>query len=271
MNFSNPVSLANEIYSLTQNHYSVLFVDFDGTLVSIQDNPNSVILCDKNKKLLLTAALLPNIEPVIVSGREMNFLKQVLQDIPISISAEHGAIFYNHQEVSGENIVFYENYSENLSDDIRNLENFFLALQEEYPGTFMETKKTSIAFHYRKIQDASKTDLLKDKLSRIIVNIGTRLIKGKEVFEFCFSDNTKGTFVSWWLKHNSRVKKIIPISIGDDLTDEFMFDVCNSTGGLSIKVGNGDTKASRKLKNTDDFTVFLEKYLSLFPPPSGLR
>ncbi len=55
---------------------------------------------------------------------------------------------------------------------------------------------------------------------------------------------------------------MLPIFIGDDLTDESGFTYINQQSGLSIKVGPGETQAKYRLKDIDnvaDFSSFISK------------
>ncbi|KCY26679.1 trehalose-phosphatase family protein, partial [Acinetobacter baumannii 1288284] len=50
---------------------------------------------------------------------------------------------------------------------------------------------------------------------------------------------------------------VLPIFIGDDLTDESGFVFINQQSGLTIKVGSGETQAKYRLKDIDNVANFL--------------
>lgn len=270
MTFINPELLAKEILKRIGARESVFFIDFDGTLAPIHNNPSEVQLTERNKHLLLSASQSTKIKIIVVSGRDIKFLQQALTGIPISIAGEHGAVFYNsltmateHFSGSPDQLSSRENMMEELCEKLS-------LLEIKFPGTFLERKNTSIAFHYRNIEDNTNIPRLKESLSEFQPNNYFKVIRGKDVFEFSFSGTSKGSFIDWWLKNNRNIADYIPVCIGDDTTDEFMFEICNNLGGLSIKVGEGPTQANYRLQGTEDVSCLLEQFLALPPPTLGL-
>ncbi|HEY7886410.1 MAG TPA: trehalose-phosphatase, partial [Cellvibrionaceae bacterium] len=57
-----------------------------------------------------------------------------------------------------------------------------------------------------------------------------------------------------------------PVYIGDDTTDEDGFAWVNKHDGISIKVGEGDTCAKRRLANTGEVFAFLQEQLNKLRP-----
>ncbi len=48
--------------------------------------------------------------------------------------------------------------------------------------------------------------------------------------------------------------------IGDDLTDEFGFELINRVGGCSVKVGEGGSAAHWRLPNADAVRAWLKRF-----------
>src|SRR5690606_26831652 len=71
----------------------ILFLDFDGTLVPLEKNPQNVRLPDDVKRTIL--AITDRSKVVIVSGRDRQFLEREVGDLPVPILAEHGALIKN--------------------------------------------------------------------------------------------------------------------------------------------------------------------------------
>ncbi|MDP7902957.1 trehalose-phosphatase, partial [Acinetobacter pittii] len=66
----------------------------------------------------------------------------------------------------------------------------------------------------------------------------------------------KGKAIKTILNHLN-LPSVLPIFIGDDLTDESGFVFINQQSGLTIKVGSGETQAKYRLKDIDNVANFL--------------
>ena len=66
----------------------------------------------------------------------------------------------------------------------------------------------------------------------------------------------KGKAIETILNHLN-LSTVLPIFIGDDLTDESGFTYINQQSGLSIKVGPGETQAKYRLKDINSVADFL--------------
>ncbi len=83
-----------------------------------------------------------------------------------------------------------------------------------------------------------------------------KLYKGKFVIELIPNQADKGKAIKTILNHLN-LPSVLPIFIGDDLTDESGFVFINQQSGLTIKVGSGETQAKYRLKDIDNVANFL--------------
>src|SRR6266853_224354 len=96
------------------------------------------------------------------------------------------------------------------------------------------------------------------QLVRIDDDLG--LQSGKMVMEIKPSGKDKGTAIEEFLAE-APFRDRLPVFIGDDLTDEFGFELINRVGGCSVKVGEGSSAAHWRLPNADAVRAWLKRFV----------
>ena len=126
------------------------------------------------------------------------------------------------------------------------------------PGSFIEEKNYSLAWHYRKVDpalSAVRVGELKDTLSHITVNLEVGVLEGNKVIEIKYSAINKGRAAVNWL---SKKKWDLIVAIGDDWTDEDIFEVLPDDA-YTIKIGHGVSNARFRLPTVKTAREFLKK------------
>lgn len=262
MMFDDPEKISLLLANKAKLNPFTLFIDFDGTLAPLQKNPDAVALDNKNRELLRSINQSPHLEPIIVSGRDHLFLKRTLGDLGIKSSSEHGSEFYD--PISEEITSLGSKVIPNTFKDILSKLSAFVS---KFAGIHIEEKKNSIALHYRNLLDKQNESNLLEEIRAALKPFTSEcnVIYGNKVVEVCFTANTKGEFVKWYSTNHLIAdvnQSSLPIMcIGDDVTDETMFEYSNARNGLSIKVGEGPTIAMYRLENVDKVSLFFRNLL----------
>src|SRR6266516_1588153 len=102
---------------------------------------------------------------------------------------------------------------------------------------------------------------VRETLGRLVDELGGdfELQSGKMVVEIKPSGKDKGTAIAEFLAEVP-FRGRLPVFIGDDLTDEFGFDLINRVGGCSVKVGEGSSAAHWRLPNADAVRAWLKRF-----------
>lgn len=129
------------------------------------------------------------------------------------------------------------------------------------PGTFIEKKRYSLAWHYRKADPELaeiRTMELNTVLTSLISNNDLSVLEGNKVIEIKSSNVNKGRATSRLItaKHYDNI-----VAIGDDWTDEFTFEAL-PVNSYTIKVGSKKTKANYYIKDTNAVRELLVKFVS---------
>jgi trehalose 6-phosphate synthase/phosphatase len=133
------------------------------------------------------------------------------------------------------------------------------AFVDRTPGTFIEKKKYSLAWHYRKADPElaeKRTTELNTVLTSLTSNNDLTILKGNKVMEIKSSSVNKGRATSRWVAKDNYD---FIFAIGDDWTDEYMFEELPKTS-YTVKVGFKKTKARYYIKNTDEVRNLLHKF-----------
>ncbi len=231
----------------------VVFLDYDGTLTPIVARPEDAVLSDDMRATVEALAI--QCPVAIISGRGLKDVRERVAIDGIYYAGSHGF------EIAGparriEEYGLAREHLPALDDAQEALE----ALLQTVPGAQVERKKFSIAVHYRNVEE-SQTAAVEEIVDRIRArHAGLRKARGKKVFELQPAvDWHKGRALGWLLEqlHLAR-SEVVPLYIGDDLTDEDAFRALEAHG-IGIVVGEGDrtTAARYRLREPDEVRRFL--------------
>jgi trehalose 6-phosphate phosphatase len=133
-------------------------------------------------------------------------------------------------------------------------------LAAQHPGLLVEHKRGSLALHYRLAPDLEEL-CLRTLQQAVDASPGLALLRGKMVAEAKPARASKGHAIEDFLAEPPFAGRT-PVFIGDDVTDEAGFSTVQSLGGTGIKVGPGDTVASRRLADPTALRGELEAALA---------
>ncbi len=232
----------------------LLILDYDGTLIPIQKRPELAIPDKEIKRILKGLIKKDRTEVIIVSGRDRQFLEEWFGELKgISIIAEHG-VWIRKKGGEWETIEPLNNSWKNELKVI--LEKFSLST----PGSFVEEKEYSLAWHYREAdpeQGPQKAAELRSALLPYIANQDLSILEGDKVLEIKNAGVNKGAAVCKWIKENDWD---FILAAGDDRTDEDVFNVLPEWA-YSIKVGHKPSSARYYVESPDAIRKLLQKIL----------
>jgi trehalose 6-phosphate synthase/phosphatase len=233
----------------------LVLLDYDGTLVDYTPIPVAARLTDHLFDILIKLHDTPQTEIFIITGRGHQETEKIFANLPINIIAEHGAMIRERG--------IWENQINNNCSWKETVIPILNQITTECPESFIEEKDFSLAWHYRNAESQSgfaHSRKLINTLEARIHSYDIKILDGNKVVEVMTKEVGKGKAVKK-LCEQSNYDFIL--SIGDDATDEDMFEFfLHITRAYTIKVGNGKTFAKYKFASIND-VVFLLKQLSL--------
>lgn len=213
------------------------FFDLDGTLAEIKPHPDQVAIPTEVLQVLYQLSQMNDGALALISGRSMAELDTLAGPYRFPLAGVHGAErrdIHDHTHVVS--------LPEAL---IQTLQAQLTAALAHLPGTELEAKGMAFALHYRQ---APQHELAVTALAAAMVAANPQLAlqPGKCVVEIKPKGINKGEAIASFMTE-APFQGRTPVFIGDDLTDEYGFDVVNRAKGLSIKVGQGETRAKWRL------------------------
>lgn len=219
---------------------TALFLDVDGTLLEIQDQPDAVISNPQLTDLLTALAQRLGGALALVSGRPIDEIDRIFAPEVFCAAGGHGVQL---RLPDGS----LETHPTRLpASTVQLLQDGLMG----HAGTFLERKSHGLALHYRANPQAA--DAVRQLADGALEDLNRRgeqfeLLSGKMVFELVPQDVNKGGAINRLMQHPVFAHRA-PVFVGDDVTDEYGFSAVNSLGGQSLKVGPGDTPtAAREL------------------------
>lgn len=238
--------------SLDVDRYA-LFLDFDGTLVDIVERPDAVIVDPALPDTLKTLQQKLGGALAIVSGRPIAFLDRHFLPHQFDMAGLHGL----EQRIAGELCLCDPEEHPQLRRMVGRLSEAVAGKA----GVLIEDKGCSVAIHWRLAPQEKDFALATAQAAIEALGSEYRLQNGKAVAEILPSAAGKGKVIESFL-HSAPFKGRQPIFVGDDLTDENGFKAVNALGGLSIRIGAGETIAKVRLGTPADLRHCLSTWAS---------
>jgi trehalose 6-phosphate phosphatase len=250
-----------------------LFLDYDGTLSPIVARPELALLPEATREAV--ARLAERLPVAILSGRRREDVAALVGLPRLHYAGSHGFDIAGPAPAAGEPPLRLEaghgvparmaRVAERLRRELAGI-----------PGVLVEDKRFAVAVHYRQVdeRDLPRVEAAVDRAAGEVwqegdgeAGGGQRLRKtgGKKVWELRPDvDWDKGKALIWLLERLGRstpdgpagrgradAAPLVPVFLGDDVTDEDAFAAAASRGGIGILVAEEPrpTAASYRLRD----------------------
>lgn len=236
-----PRQLYRQLEPLQRARPLVLLLDYDGTLQPIAQAPTLARPDSAVLHLLRRLGERPHTLVHVISGRPRDVLERWLGHLPVALWAEHGFWYRPRGEVDWIATAPLQN---GWHDKVEAIVRRFTTAT---PGSVMEIKSASLAWHYRMadpefgLRQAHELRML---LGDALSNQPLEVRDGKKVLEVRLTGAHKGLPIEQILAAAGPSASII--AVGDDDTDEDMFTSL-PPGAAGVHVGHGPSRATYRL------------------------
>jgi trehalose 6-phosphate phosphatase len=221
-----------------------LFLDFDGTLVTIERHPDAVRVNPAARRTLAILARSTRFQVWVISARRR---ADVLSRLRVPGVRYLGLYGWERAPVV-----------ERPAGPIFHVKTFLAGSLPTHPCVWIEDKQHTIAVHYRGAPEAIRRAAL-ERVQRVVApwRPGLRIAPGKAVWEILpTAFGGKGGAVRRELA--ALPGQTLPVYLGDDLSDEDAFAALRH--GIAIRVGTRcSTRARYQLDGVGQVHHFLER------------
>jgi trehalose 6-phosphate phosphatase len=244
-----------------------LFLDFDGTLAPIVNDPGDACLAPEVRTTLAALAARSDTLVAFISGRELADLRLRVGIANAIYAGNHGleisGLKTSVPESDGMPVCFVEPGALVRREALRDIVDALRERLAGIPGARLEDKVLTASIHYRQAAAGEVhhiTEIVHQELARSVKHLQVnhfRLNHGKMVLEIVpRTDWNKGAAVGW-INARLATPGARSIYIGDDRTDEDAFALM--TDEITIRVGRcAKTSARYFVKDPAHVHAFLE-------------
>lgn len=235
----------------------LVVLDYDGTLAPIVDHPD--LAHPAPGAVGVVTALAERTTVAVVSGRPIADVRRRLGNLTLSYAGGHGTELVLSDGVESPLID-----PDHVVDTLDAVQAELEALVDAEPGWFLERKQASLAVHHRLADDDSVASLL-PRVEALLERRrdeppGFEVLSGKAVAELRPTGADKGAALH---RIHAATRTLLPLVVGDDVTDEDAFAAAHELGGQGILVSEDPrpSLADRRLKDPDAVVRFLDALL----------
>ena len=241
----------------------ILFLsDFDGTLAPLAERPEDVRFPQRIRHHLAALVKAPCYTVGVISGRALAEVQPIVNLAGIYYAGNHGL------EIEGPGLSFVHPEAQKLVPALGETNRKLHDALKNIEGVFIENKSLSLSVHYRRVGE-EEVERVKELVHRVleVPHFGSivKLTEGKKIYEVRPAvEWNKGNAVEVVLDYciiSKGSKRILPIFLGDDTTDEDGFRAVERHGGISVVVAEHkrDTAAANLLRSPRE----VQKWLGL--------
>ena len=252
----NALTSYGQLIGITSARESMLFLDYDGTLSPIVSDPAAATLVDGAAEALeLVAAVCP---VAILSGRDLADIRSRVGIPGIWYAGSHGFELtgpdgtYHQNEAAAAFVPLLERAAAELSRSLAAIPGFASSTSA------LPSRCTTARWHRSMSVRSSLPHINSAQRDGLRVTSGRMLVELRPDIDW-----DKGTTLAWIRDRIDPAGSLLPIYIGDDLTDEDAFDAVHFDG-IGIVVGHdedGDRKTAAHftLQSPDQVREFIQR------------
>ncbi|ESW35633.1 hypothetical protein PHAVU_001G251300 [Phaseolus vulgaris] len=262
------LDMFDQIIDASKGKQIVMFLDYDGTLSPIVEDPDRAFMSHSMRK---TVRKLARCFPTaIVTGRCKDKVYNFVQLAELYYAGSHGMDIkgptrsskYN-KDAKAEAILFQP-----ASDFLPMIDEVYQQLVEKTkstPGAMVENNKFCLSVHFRCVDEKKWSDLARQVKSVLKEYPKLRLTQGRKVLEIRPTIKwDKGKALEFLLESLglANCSDVFPVYIGDDRSDEDAFKKLRDRGqgfGILVSKFPKDTSASYSLQEPNEVMNFLQR------------
>lgn len=243
-----------QILQRAKDRKIALFLDYDGTLTPIVNDPQKAFLDQSTRQTLGKVA--KKWVVAVISGRDLAAIQNFVKLDNTYYAGSHGfdisgpADLTLEMQKGKEFLPVLDKAQSQLEENLTHI-----------PGAALERKQFSIAIHYRNVKQAQVTTVRQTVRQVQTDHPELRITEGKKVFELQPDiEWHKGKALTWLMeKLNLNLDTYYPMYIGDDITDEDAFESLKTIGtSIIVKGSFHPTSADFVLENPRETAAFIE-------------
>ncbi|XP_065874614.1 probable trehalose-phosphate phosphatase J [Euphorbia lathyris] len=260
------LEMFEQIIEASKGKKIVMFLDYDGTLSPIVDDPDRAFM---SKKMRATVRKLARCFPTaIVSGRCRDKVYNFVRLAELYYAGSHGMDIKGPAKGSKYKKANQALTFQPASEFLPMIDEVYKELVEKTkstPGAKVENNKFCVSVHFRCVDEKKWSELAQVVRSVLKDYPKLRLTQGRKVLEIRPTIKwDKGKALEFLLESLGfgNCTDVFPVYIGDDRTDEDAFKVLREKGqgfGILVSKFPKDTNASYSLQEPTQVMDFLQR------------
>lgn len=260
------LKMFEEITNASKGKQIVMFLDYDGTLSPIVDDPDQAFMSESMRRAVRNVARY--FPTAIVSGRCRDKVYSFVRLAELYYAGSHGMDIKGptkscKNKKRNQPVMFQP-----ASEFLPMIDAVYKALSvkiSSIPGATVENNKFCVSVHFRCVEEKSWTALAEQVRSVLKEYPKLRLSQGRKVLEIRPTIKwDKGKALEFLLESLgfANQNNVLPLYIGDDRTDEDAFKVLRDRGqgfGILVSKFPKDTNASYTLQEPSEVMDFLHR------------